>query len=75
MTYRKPTMKDVAVQAGVSVSSVSHVLNGTRFVSDDVTKRIEQAIQTLNFRPDPNARSLRSGKSGLIGFVVSNLEY
>ncbi|MDL2228859.1 LacI family transcriptional regulator [Treponema sp. OttesenSCG-928-L16] len=67
-------MKDVANQAGVSVSSVSHVLNRTRFVSDDVKKRVEQAIQTLHFRPNPIARNLRSGKSWLIGFVVSNLE-
>ena len=74
MRHKKPTMKDVAVQAGVSVSSVSHVLNGTRFVSTDVTRRIEQAIQTLNFKPNPIARNLRSGKSGLIGFVISNLE-
>ena len=74
MTQKKPTMKDVAVQAGVSVSSVSHVLNGTRFVSKDVTKRIEQAIRTLNFRPNPVARNLRSGKSGLIGYIISNLE-
>ena len=73
-THNKPTMKDVAMQAGVSVSSVSHVLNSTRFVSADVTKRVKQAIQTLNFKPNSIARNLRSGKSWLIGFVVSHLE-
>ncbi|QQO09389.1 LacI family DNA-binding transcriptional regulator [Breznakiella homolactica] len=72
--YRKPTMKDVAQTAGVSISSVSHVLNGTRFVSEDTKKKVEQAIQELNFKPNPIARNLRSGKSKLIGFVVSNLE-
>ena len=74
MLHNKPTIKDVAIQAGVSTSTVSHMLNGTRFVSDDVTKRIKQAIQNLNFKPNPVARSLRSGKSGFIGFIVSNLE-
>ena len=74
MLHKKPTMKDVAVQAGVSMATVSHVLNGTRYVSDDVTKRIVKAIHDLNFRPNPIARNLRSGKSGLIGFIVSNLE-
>ncbi|MDR1898848.1 MAG: LacI family transcriptional regulator [Treponema sp.] len=67
-------MKDVAKTAGVSATSVSHVLNGTRFVSDDVTRRIEQAIRVLDFKPNPIARNLRSGKSRLIGFIVSNLE-
>ena len=72
--HNKPTMKDVAIHAGVSVSSVSHVMNNTRFVSADVTKRVKQAIQTLNFKPNSIARNLRSGKSWLIGFIVSHLE-
>jgi LacI family transcriptional regulator len=67
-------MKDVAKTAGVSVTSVSHMLNGTRFVSEDVARRIERAIKELNFRPNPIARNLRSGKSRLIGFIVCNLE-
>jgi LacI family transcriptional regulator len=71
---KRPTMKDVAKMAGVSVTSVSHMLNETRFVSEDVTNRIEQAIRALNFRPNPIARNLRSGKSKLIGFMVSNME-
>jgi LacI family transcriptional regulator len=71
---RRPTMKDVAQQAGVSITSVSHVLNGTRFVSEEKTKKIEQAIWSLNFKPNPIARNLRSGKSKLAGFLVSNME-
>lgn len=71
---RNPTMKDVAKTAGVSVSSVSHVLNGTRFVSNDIIKKVEAAIDKLNYRPNSVARNLRSGKSGIIGFVVANLE-
>jgi LacI family transcriptional regulator len=73
-TSRVPTMKDVAQKAGVSVTSVSHVLNGTRFVSEDASKRIEQAVKVLNFKPNPIARNLRSGKSKSIAFVVCNIE-
>jgi LacI family transcriptional regulator len=71
---KKPTMKDVAKASGVSVATVSHVLNSTRFVSAEVTSRVELAIRELNFKANPIARNLRSGKSRLIGFVVSNLE-
>jgi LacI family transcriptional regulator len=67
-------LKDVAKTAGVSTASVSHVLNRTRFVSEDVTQRIEQAIRVLNFKPNPVARNLRGGKSGLVGFIISNSE-
>lgn len=71
---RRPTMKDVAVAAGVSISSVSHLINGTRYVSPEVSIKIGDAIKALNFRPNSAARVLRNGKSGLIGFVTSNLE-
>jgi LacI family transcriptional regulator len=71
---KKSTMKDVARTAGVSISSVSHVLNGTRFVSEDLIKKVEKASRELHYKPNPIAQNLRKGKSGLIGFVVSNLE-
>ncbi|MDR3172178.1 MAG: LacI family transcriptional regulator [Treponema sp.] len=72
--YRKPTMKDVAESAGVSISTVSHVLNGTRFVSTEVAAKVQEAIHRLQFKANPIARNLRSGESRLIGFVVSNME-
>jgi LacI family transcriptional regulator len=71
---KKSTMKDVARAAGVSISSVSHVLNGTRFVSEGVVKKVEEASRDLHYKPNPIAQNLRRGKSGLIGFIVSNLE-
>ncbi|MDR1898658.1 MAG: LacI family transcriptional regulator [Treponema sp.] len=67
-------MKDVAEAAGVSIATVSHVLNSTRFVSTETTSRVETAIQELRFRANPIARNLRSGKSRLIGFAVSNMK-
>jgi LacI family transcriptional regulator len=73
--FRKPTMKDVAEAAGVSITTVSHVLNETRFVSPEVTGKVKNAMETLNFKVNPIARNLRSGESRLIGFVVSNLEH
>jgi DNA-binding LacI/PurR family transcriptional regulator len=74
VTIKRPTMKDVADYAGVSVSTVSHVLNKTRYVSADASQRIEQAIRTLDSKPNPIAQNLRRGKSKLVGFLVSNME-
>jgi LacI family transcriptional regulator len=73
--FYKPTMKDVAEAAGVSTTTVSHVMNGTRFVSPEVTVKVKEAVQALNFKANPIARNLRSGESRMIGFVVSNLEH
>jgi LacI family transcriptional regulator len=74
LMHKKSTMKDVARAAGVSIASVSHVLNGTRFVSDDVIRKVEKASRELHYKPNPIAQNLRKGKSGLVGFIVSNLE-
>jgi LacI family transcriptional regulator len=68
-------MKDVAEASGVSVTTVSHVINGTRYVSPEVTDKVKNAVESLNFKTNPIARNLRSGESRVIGFVVSNLEH
>ncbi|MDR1248165.1 MAG: LacI family transcriptional regulator [Treponema sp.] len=73
--FYKPTMKDVAEAAGVSVTTVSHVINGTRFVSSDATGKVQSAVASLRFKTNPIARNLRSGESRMIGFVVSNLDH
>jgi LacI family transcriptional regulator len=73
--FYKSTMKDVAEAAGVSTTTVSHVLNGTRFVSPEVTAKVKSVVKKLNFKANPVARHLRSGESRMIGFVVSNLEH
>jgi LacI family transcriptional regulator len=72
--FRKPTMKDVAEAAGVSVTTVSHVLNRTRYVSEETVQKVEEAVRSLRFKVNPVARHLRMGESFFIGFVVSNLE-
>ena len=52
-------MKDVARLAGVSTSTVSHVINKDRFVSEAITAKVEAAIKELNYAPSALARSLK----------------
>jgi LacI family transcriptional regulator len=67
------TINDVARLAGVSITTVSHVINGTRFVSEDLRKRVADAMQTLNYQPNSLARSLRMGLSKSIGLIVPDI--
>lgn len=66
------TMKQVAARAGVSVSTVSHVLNRTRAVSDDVRQRVQAIIDEMHYVPSAVARSLKNDKTGTIGLMVPN---
>ena len=67
-----PTIMDVANKAFVSKATVSHVLNGTRFVEPDTRLRVEQAIAELGYSPNALARSLTTNRTGTIGIVVSD---
>jgi DNA-binding LacI/PurR family transcriptional regulator len=64
------TMNDVARAANVSVATVSHVINGTRFVSAERAERVQTAMQELGYTPDATARSLRVGRTDTIGLVI-----
>ncbi|MFN8379932.1 MAG: LacI family DNA-binding transcriptional regulator [Anaerolineae bacterium] len=64
------TIRDVAAQAGVSVSTVSHVINGTRFVEPGTEARVRAAISDLKYRPNSIARSLRRRSTATIGLLV-----
>jgi LacI family transcriptional regulator len=64
------TMNDVARVAEVSVATVSHVINGTRFVSPERVDRVHAAMQQLDYTPDATARSLRVGRTDTIGLVI-----
>lgn len=66
------TMVDVAEIAGVSTSTVSHVLNGTRHVGDDARRRVLAAIASTGYRQDALARALRRSKTDSIGLVLSD---
>ncbi len=65
------TIKDVAKLAGVSTSTVSHVLNKTRFVREETIDRVTEAVRELNYRPSSIARSLKVQRTGTIGMLVS----
>jgi DNA-binding LacI/PurR family transcriptional regulator len=67
------SIKDVAREAGVSTATVSHVINKTRFVSEEVRERVERAIERFQYHPNAHARSLASGKSRIIGLVISDI--
>lgn len=64
------TMKDVAERSGVSVTTVSHVVNGTRYVSEEVRLRVERVMEEIGYRPNVLARGLRRGEATLLGLVV-----
>ncbi len=64
---------DVAKLAGVSPSTVSHVLNGKRPISEPTRQRVLQAIEELNYIPNANARAMKSGLSGIIGFIATDI--
>jgi LacI family transcriptional regulator len=64
------TMNDVARAANVSIATVSHVINGTRFVSPERVERVQLAMRELGYTPDATARSLRVGRTDTIGLVV-----
>ncbi|HEC22840.1 MAG TPA: LacI family transcriptional regulator [Chloroflexi bacterium] len=65
-----PTMRDVAERAGVSVTTVSHVINETRPVSDELRTRVLAAIEELGYQPNALARSLRRKKTHTIGMIL-----
>ncbi len=68
----KPTIKDVARLARVSVSTVSLVINDKKSVSKETRERILQAIEQLNFHPRRIARGLASRTTGNIGFILTD---
>lgn len=72
---RKPTMEDVKNLAGVSISTVSRVINGTRKVSPEKTEAVNRAIQKLGYKPNELARSLVMKKSNTIGIILDDIGY
>ena len=63
-------MKDVAELAGVSVTTVSHVLNKTRYVDRSLVRRVENAFKSLGYQPNALARGLRRRETRMLGMVV-----
>jgi LacI family transcriptional regulator len=70
---KRITINDVAYQAGVSKSTVSHVINQTRMVNGDTRERVLHAIAELDYRPSGIARSLVSQKTKTAGLLISDV--
>jgi DNA-binding LacI/PurR family transcriptional regulator len=69
---KRATIKDVAQLAAVSTTTVSHVVNRTRFVEEETRERVLQAIAALGYRPNVAARSLTTNRTNTIGVIVSD---
>jgi len=67
------TIRDVAKRAGVSVATVSHVINGTRHVAPETAERVQRAMEELDYYPNAVAQSLRTRTTHAIGVVVSDI--
>ncbi|MEU8432617.1 LacI family DNA-binding transcriptional regulator [Streptomyces sp. NPDC029216] len=68
---RRPTIKDIARQAGVSESAVSFALNGRPGVSEGTRARIRRVAEELGWRPNSAARALSGERSGAVGLVLA----
>ena len=69
----QPTIKDVAKLAGVSISTVSRVMNESKPVSPEAKRKVLDAINKLGFKPNELARSLVMKKSNSIGILVKDI--
>ncbi|WP_458415315.1 LacI family DNA-binding transcriptional regulator [Schinkia sp. CFF1] len=67
------TIKDVAKEAGVSVATVSRVINNNGYVNEDTRKKVMDAIDQLNYKPNAVARSLFKKQSKMIGLIVPDI--
>ena len=70
-----PTIKDVAERAGVSVTTVSRVLNNRGYISEATRKKVYQAMEELDYQPNEVARSLFRKKSNIIGLIVPTVAH
>jgi len=67
------TIRDVAARAGVSATTVSHVLNETRRVEPETIDRVQRAIAELGYRPNSVARSMRHGRTYTVGIIIPDV--
>lgn len=71
---KKLTIKEIAQEAGVSVSTVSRVLNHPEIVSPELCNKIRKIIEDLGYTPNTFARSLKNKRSNIVGVIVTSLE-
>lgn len=68
------TIKDVSKKANVSIATVSHVLNNTKFVSEGVKQKVLEAVRETGYTPNKIAKSLKMNRSKTIGLIVTYIE-
>ena len=68
------TLRDVAERAQVSIRTVSNVVSGYAHVSERMRKRVLEVIDELDYRPNPVARTLRTGRTGMLALVVPEID-
>ncbi|MDO9380498.1 MAG: LacI family DNA-binding transcriptional regulator [Nocardioidaceae bacterium] len=73
MNDRRPTLHDVAAEAGVSIKTVSRVVNGSEQVSPDLRLHVQDVVDRLNYVPNTLARSLKAGTGDTIGVVIDTI--
>jgi DNA-binding LacI/PurR family transcriptional regulator len=66
-------IRDVAKMAGVSTATVSHVVNNSRFVSDETRRKVLAAIESCGYTPNAHARNLATNHSRTFGLILSDL--
>lgn len=71
--HKYVTLKQVAKQAGVSVTTVSNVVRGWPYISEAIRSKVQTTIDELGYTPNPIAQRLRTGKTQTIGFMVPDL--
>ncbi len=69
-----PTSRDVARKAGVSVATVSRVLNGSPLVTESARRKVLRVVKQLNYHPNRAAQRLRAGHSRVIGLIISDIQ-
>ena len=70
----RPRLQDVADRAGVSMKTVSNVINGFAHVSEGTRAKVQVAIEEMGYQPNLSARNLARGRAGMIGLVVPRID-
>lgn len=65
-----PTIKDVAKEAGVSIATVSNIMNNKASVSEETYQKVYEAIEKLDYKPNMLARNLKSNGVKFLGVIV-----
>jgi DNA-binding LacI/PurR family transcriptional regulator len=67
------TMREVARRAGVSLATVSRVLNGTQYISEETRRRVLKVVREFNYFKNVHARRLATGRSDIFGLIISEI--